>query len=95
MFVLFTDTDTDVTLDLAKELGYHLISMPYNILGKDFYPCEDEGYDYKEYYNLLRKGIVPKTFGLSTEKYKAYFEPFLAEGKDILYIHFSKAMSGT
>ncbi len=95
MFVLFTDTDTDVTLELAKELGYHLISMPYSILGKDFYPCEDEGYDYKEYYNLLRKGIVPKTFGLSSEKYKAYFEPFLAEGKDILYVHFSKAMSGT
>lgn len=38
MFVLFTDTDNDMTFHLAKELGYRLISMPYSIDGEMFFP---------------------------------------------------------
>ena len=34
MLTLFTDTDTDFTPEVAKEYGYHLISMPYSIDGK-------------------------------------------------------------
>ena len=38
---------------------------------------------------------IPKTFALSPQAYIEYFEPTLKEGKDILYVHFSSAMSGT
>ena len=31
MLILFTDTDTDMTPSLAKEYGYHLISILYFI----------------------------------------------------------------
>ena len=63
---------------------------------KEVYPYEDfEKFESKEYYNHLRKSVVPKTFSVNTEKYKQYFEPFLSTGNDILYVHFSKAMSGT
>ena len=31
MFVLFTDTNTDLTFEHAKEFGWNLISMPYTI----------------------------------------------------------------
>ncbi len=97
MYQLFTDTDTDITPEIAKEHGYKLISMPYSLEdGVDVYPYEDfEVFDYKTYYDTLRGGIIPKTFALSPQKYIEYFEPTLKEGKDILYVHFSKAMSGT
>lgn len=96
MFQLFTDTDTDITPEIAKKYDYKLISMPYSINGKEVYPYEDfNQFDYKTFYNTLRKGALPKTFGLSPEKYEEYFEPTLKEGKDILYVHFSSAMSGT
>ena len=96
MYVIFTDTDTDLTPKEAKEFGYHLISMPYSIGDDIVYPYEDfEEFDYHAFYDSLRKGVMPQTSGLSPERYKNYFEPFLKEGKDILYVHFSEAMSGT
>lgn len=96
MYVIFTDTDTDVTPEIAKEYGYNLISMPYTIDDKDIYPYIDyDVFDWKKYYADLRGGVMPKTSGISPEAYKSYFEPFFKEGKDILYVHFSSAMSGT
>jgi DegV family protein with EDD domain len=60
------------------------------------YPYEDfEVFDYHAFYDTLRKGVLPKTCTLNTQKYIDYFEPMLKEGKDILYVHFSRAMSGT
>ena len=96
MFTLFTDTDTDITMVEAKKYGYQLISMPYVINGKEIKPYEDfEVFEYENFYNELRNGALPTTCAINPEKYKEYFEPVLAKGNDILYVHFSKAMSGT
>lgn len=96
MFQLFTDTDTDITPIQAREYGYKLISMPYDINGVQTFPYEDfEVFDSKTFYDTLRKGVIPTTYGISPVKYEQYFEPTLKEGKDILYVHFSRAMSGT
>ena len=96
MLVLFTDTDCDFTPEIAKEYGYQLISMPYSIGDEETYPYFDfKEFDYKTFYNKLRNGTLPKTSAISPGRYKEYFEPFLKEGNDILYVHFSRAMSGT
>ena len=96
MFQLFTDTDTDILPSEAKELGYKLISMPYIIDGVETYPYVDfEEFDYHAFYDTLRGGKLPTTCALSPLQYKEHFEPTFAEGKDILYVHFSAAMSGT
>ncbi len=97
MYVIFADTDSDMTPEIAKEYGYHLISMPYSLDDEQVFPYEDfEVFDSAAFYKELREGKkTPKTFGLSPEKYIEYFEPFFKEGKDILYVHFSRAMSGT
>lgn len=96
MVKLFTDTDTDITLEEAKKYGYELISMPYLIDGIETFPYEDfEVFDYKNFYDALRKGTLPKTSAISPNKYIQYFEKEFAQGNDILYVHFSRAMSGT
>lgn len=96
MFQLFTDTDTDITPSVAAEYGYKLISMPYVIDGKEVYPYVDfEEFDYHAYYDRLRGGALPTTCALSPSQYEEYFEPVLKEGKDIVYVHFSAAMTGT
>ena len=96
MLKLFTDTDCDVTPELAKEYGYSLISMPYAIDGKTVYPYEDfDTFDSRAFYDLLRAGAIPNTSAISRERYAAAFEPVFAAGDDILYVHFSRAMTAT
>lgn len=96
MFVLFADSDCDVTPVDAEKYGFRLISMPYSIDEKEVYPYEDfKEFKDHEFYEVLRGGVVPKTSAISPVKYASYFEPVLKEGKDVLYVHFSKAMSGT
>lgn len=96
MLVLFTDTDCDITPEVAEELGYKLISMPYDIGGKSIKPYVDfDKFEPKPFYDQLRGGIVPNTFALNPYVYREIFEPIFKNGDDILYVHFSSQMSGT
>lgn len=96
MLKIFTDTDTDLTPAKAAEYGYSLISMPYAIDGQTTYPYEDfDVFDDHAFYQKLREGVLPNTSAISEEKYIAYFEPVFAAGDDILYVHFSAAMTMT
>ena len=96
MLTIFTDTDTDITLQEAKEYGIKMISMPYIIDGVEVKPYEDfEEFDYHTFYDTLRNGVLPTTCAVNTEVYRNYFEPELKAGNDILYIHFSRNMSGS
>ena len=96
MYTLFTDTDCDITPEIAARYGYKLISMPYTIEGEQVFPYVSfKEFDYKAFYNRLRKGVIPTTSALSPVEYVNYFEPEFKAGRDILYVHFSAAMTAT
>lgn len=96
MWTYFTDTDTDITPEVAAEYGYKLISMPYSVDARTVYPFVDyDVYDSHAFYDSLRNGAMPTTSAISEEMYVKYFEPEFAAGKDIFYIHFSAAMTAT
>lgn len=96
MLKIYTDTDTDITPEIANKYNVKLISMPYVTPEKVIYPYVDfDKYDYKAFYDSLRDGLLPSTSALSPEEYKKYFEEDFKNGDDILYIHFSSAMTAT
>lgn len=96
MLKLFTDTDCDVTPEVAKKYGYTLIPMPYTLNGTTVYPYADsDTFDFHAFYDELRAGSIPTTSGISAERYTEIFEPVFAAGDDILYVHFSRAMTAT
>ena len=96
MLTLYTDTDTDITPAVAAEYGYKLISMPYSVDAKTIYPYVDfTEFDSRGFYDMLRSGVLPTTSAISKERYLEYFEPEFAAGNDILYVHFSRAMTVT
>ena len=96
MWTYFTDTDTDITPEVAAQYGYKLISMPYSVDAKTTYPYVDfSAFDSRAFYDTLRAGTLPTTSALSREQYIAYFEPEFAAGRDIFYVHFSAAMTMT
>jgi len=94
MFVLYCDTDSDITLKEVKEYGIKLLSMPYTIDNIDTYPYVDfEEFNFHEFYEKLRSGVMPKTYALNQYQYEEKFEEDFKNGKDILCVHFSKSMS--
>jgi len=97
MYVLYADSDCDITPESARRLGYKtIIPMPFSIDGENFYPYKNmEGFDLQSFYKKLYEGVMPKTSSVNVEEYKEYFEKEFAEGNDIFYIHFSEAMSMT
>ncbi len=97
MITYYCDTNCDVTLKDAKELGFQLISMPYTINEKEYFPfTNEEEFNYHEFYEYLRNSkTIPTTSGLSVETYINYFKKEFEKGNDICYFHFSSKMSGT
>jgi len=96
MYSLFVDTDSDMTPEICQKYGAHLIIMPYTINDKEVRPYVDfDKFDGRAYYDVLRKGVLPSTSALPPQAYIDYFEPEFKKGNDILYVHFSSAMSGT
>ena len=96
MLKIYTDTDTDITPIEAAEYGYKLISMPYSVDAKTTYPYVDfETFDAHSFYDMLRGGVLPTTSAISKEQYLGYFEEDFKAGNDILYVHFSRAMTNT
>ena len=96
MLKIYTDTDTDFYPALAAEYGYKLISMPYSIDAKTVYPYVDfDTFDAHAFYDRLRGGVLPTTSAISKEQYMNYFIKDFIEGNEILYVHFSRAMTNT
>ena len=96
MLIRYTDTDTDITPKVAAEYGYKVISMPFSYDGKTIYPYADgKDMDLHEFYDLLRGGVLPTTSAIGEEVYEKAFEEEFKAGNDIIYIHFSRAMTMT
>ena len=95
MYQLFCDSNCELWHTTVKELGIHLIRMPYLIDDEEYFYDMGEATDFKAFFDKMRNGSVPKTSALNEYAYTEYFEPILARGEDIYYITFSHQMSGT
>lgn len=95
-YVIITESTTDISQDMVNELGVYVMPMAFELNGKSYmhYPDTRE-MDIHEFYQHLRKGEKSVTSLINTEAFLEFFEPFLKEGNDILYIGFSSGLSGT
>ena len=91
-FVIITDSSSDLPVAVAEELGVKVIPLEVNMEGD--IRLNDQ-IDIKEFYNYLRAKHGAKTSALNIDRLTEVFEPYLAEGKDVLYIAFSSGLSAT
>ncbi len=95
-FVIVTETTTDISDNMAKDLGIKMIPMDLELEGKSYTHYADEReISIEAFYDVLRKGGKSVTSLINTETFLSYFRPILEEGNDILYIAFSSGLSGT
>ena len=95
-YIIFTDSGADLSDSMVKEWGVEIIPILFLFGTQSFEGWPDEReITFKEFYRRLREGETSSTSQVNITDYIEYFTPYLAQGKDILYIGLSSGLSGT
>ena len=95
-YKLMTDATCDLPASVLEQMGIGVIPMDFEMAGETYRHFPDgREMGFHEFYEKVREGEMPKTSQINRMTYFKYFEPILEAGKDILYIAFSSALSGT
>lgn len=93
-YVIITDSTTDLPQSKAEEWGLEIIPYIVSLDGKEYHNYLDwREISVKEFYDAVRAGKPASTTLVNQARYVDFWEPFLKEGKDILYICFSSGLS--
>ncbi len=92
-YVLLTDSCADLTPEHYASLDVEYISLELLIDGGE--PIYGDKLDFAEFYQTLRQKGKVTTSAVSFERFLVFFEKYLSEGKDVLYLGFSSGLSGT
>ena len=95
-FVVLTDSTSDLTLEMRQQFGIEYVPMQYIIDGVEYKASLDwESHDPKTYYDLMRNGTRVYTSQILRETYYDAFIKAINEGKDVIYIACSSALSAS
>lgn len=94
-FVISTDATCDLPEAFVKEHKIAVIPMRYTLNHAEYLSEGEPALSPEEFYDLVRKGSMPKTALITPEESAAHFERFVKEGKDVLHLAFSSALSGS
>ena len=95
-YVLMTDSCCDLTDEMAKQ--FDLTVLPLSVIqdGTEYVDYLDKReLDPAVFYDRLRKGSLGSTSAANVSAFHGAMEPILEQGKDILCISFSSALSTT
>lgn len=92
-YVITTDSNSDILPDFIKENDLTIIPQYYSF-GDTVYG-DERNMPPHEFYETMRKGEMPKSQANNPAVIRERFEKILKEGKNILHIAFSSALSGS
>lgn len=92
-FIIATDTTSDLPKDFLENYNIPELNL-YYAFGDEVYG-KDKKLSDKDFYNRMRNGELPTTMAITPEEAIDTFTKYAKDGKDILYIAFSSALSST
>ena len=92
-YLIVTDSSCDLSTDMVKELGVKVIKLEFIIDGEE--AQQNDAMDEKQFYELLRSGKMITTSAIAMDRFVSELDPYLAEGRDVLYLGFSSGLSST
>ncbi|MBP3422168.1 MAG: DegV family protein [Clostridia bacterium] len=95
LFEIVTDSTCDMPASYYKEHGIEVVNLGFTMNNVNYEGENGEKISEKEFYKLLREGSMPTTYQVTAETAKPHIEKFLQQGKDVLILAFSSALSGT
>ena len=95
-YVILSDSCCDLDADLRKKYGIEYIPMRI-IFGDTDIPAslDWEKISPKEFYDMMRGGVRVRTAQINADEFKEAFSKYLDEGKDVMYIACSSALSNS
>ena len=93
-FIAVTDTSGNLPTRTAKELDIRMIPFAYYIDGERFTCLDTDSFDGDAFYAMLKTTEV-KTSQINPQEYADFFEPYLKDGKDVVYVAMSSGISGS
>ena len=94
-FVVVTDTSGNLPSSRVRKAGLHLIPFSYYIDEKEYSCTDTEAFDGDEFYARIKGGLAVTTSQITPQHSADFFEPFLKEGQDVLYVSMSSGISGS
>ena len=95
-FEIVTDSSCNLPEDIIDRYGLHILSLRFLVGGKEYYSyTKGEIPDLAQFYTMMRNKEEITTSQISSDTCTKLFESLLQDGKDVLYIGFSSALSGT
>ena len=92
-YVITVNSTVDLPKEWLAERNVPVVPLRYTIDGQTY---EDmDGLSSKEFFQKLREGKMAVTSQVNPEEAKEALEGFVKEGKDVLHLAFSSALSGT
>ena len=92
-YIITVNSTVDLPKEWLTERKVPIVPLKYTIDGETY---EDmDGLSAKEFFGKLRDGKMAATSQVNPGEAKEALKPFLEEGKDILHLAFSSALSGT
>ncbi len=90
-YIITTDSNCDLPQEYLDRYDIRIISHYYEIDGKTY--GEDNLLPDEEFYARMRAGSMPITMASNPAVIRETFKQAVAEGKDVLHVSFSSALS--
>ena len=94
-FILSGCSTADLTKEHFEDRDIRYICFHYTLDGVDYPDDLGQSIPFPEFYKKMTEGSDTKTSQVNMSEYMEYFEPFLAEGKDILHLTLSSGISSS
>ncbi|MBR3505317.1 MAG: DegV family protein [Clostridia bacterium] len=99
MIRIVTDSTADLWQEYVEKRNLTVIPMHYRLGDKNYLATPDTASPYylddREFYGLMRVGVVAGTTQINQAQYEEAFAPLLDAGDDILYLAFSSGLTGS
>ena len=95
-YVIMTDSCCDLNAYMAQQMDLYVLPLMLHMDGKD-YPNMLDGstISFEDFYGRLRAGMLATTSAVNVGQFEDAMRAVLAQGKDIVCLSFSSALSTT
>lgn len=94
-FIIATDSTCDLPKEILHKLEVEQCDMLYYVDDAEYGKNDTNQMEFKQFYDCMRNGSKTSTSMINEDTARTFLLSLLGQGKDVLYLSFASALSGT